>query len=135
MVLEESPDTFFERFSQYATQLDLLPVPEGWPLLEAHTPLGLIFLFDRGTPPAPLGPTDVLVHGVVREVRPAEGKPRLTPRTGGAYTISGRVIGEPAPGFFLFDAGFPILLASQTPLEPETRIEVDLEPPLMAFRK
>ena len=59
--IEESPETFFDRFRALAVEAHLYPVPWGFPLLLAKAtpsqrgPSEALFLYalDRGPPPAP----------------------------------------------------------------------------------
>ncbi len=99
--IEESPEEFLRRFLEHRLEVDLLPEPWGSPLLEALTPLGPLYAFDRGAPPAPVGPTPVLLHGVAEWVRPLEGEAYLK-RVRDRYRLGGeaRELGE---GFYLLE--------------------------------
>ncbi len=134
MTYEESPEAFAERFGDHAVGVELLPQPLGYPLLEAVTPAGILYPFDRGAPPAPTGQVDLVLHATVETFRYRQGASAARPLSGGRYLLNGRVRSELEPGFYLLDCGVPLVLASEEPLESGMDIEVTTEPPLMAFR-
>ncbi|MEZ0348716.1 MAG: hypothetical protein ABWJ90_09430 [Thermus sp.] len=129
--VEESPETFYARFREHAILAHLFPEPWGSPLLEALAEGVLVYAFDRGAPPAPTGPTRVLLHGVVAEARPLEGAPFLE-RKKDRYRLGGEAVplGE---GFYLLKAPLPVVVHAEAPLPPKA--EVLLHPPLMLFRE
>lgn len=128
--IEESPESFLERFSQHLEEVFLFPEPWGSPLLEVKTPAGVVYAFDRGAPPAPSGPVRALLHGVAEAVGPWEGEAFLR-REGPRYRLGGRAtpLGE---GFYLLEAGIRVVVYWEGPM-PE-RAEALLIPPLMLFR-
>ncbi|ADR36291.1 hypothetical protein [Oceanithermus profundus] len=134
MAYEEGPEAFAERFAEYAVAVELLPQPFGYPLLEAVTPVGVLYPFDRGAPPSPSGPVELVLHAVVASFRYRKQPPGVQALAGGRHRLCGRVQREIAPGFYLLDCGLPLVLASDEPLETGMEIEVTAEPPLMAFR-
>lgn len=129
--VEESPETFFARFQAYAVRAYLFPEPWGSPLLEALVEGTIVYAFDRGTPPAPTGPTRILLHGVVAEAKPLEEAPFIE-RKKDRYRLGGEAVplGE---GFYLLKAPLPVVVYAEVSL-PE-RAEVLLHPPLMLFRE
>lgn len=135
MAYEESPEVFAERFAEHAVGVELLPQPFGYPLLEAVTPAGVLYPFDRGAPPAPTGQVELVLHATVETFKYRQGTPGVRELPGGRYRLRGRVRRELEPGFYLMDCGVPLVLASEEPLEAGMDIEVTTEPPLMAFRK
>ncbi len=134
MVLEEGPEAFALRFTECAAGVELLPVPFGHPLLEALTPSGVLYPFDRGAPPAPAGPVELILHATLSSFRYLERPAEITALAGGRYRLRGRVLRELEPGFYLFDCGLPLVLACDEPLETGMGVEGTTEPPLMAFR-
>lgn len=128
--IEESPESFLERFSGHREEVFLFPEPWGSPLVEAKTPAGVVYAFDRGAPPTPTGPLKALLHGVAEEVRPLEGEAFLR-REGPRYRLGG----EATPlggGFYLLEAGVKVVVYWEGPMPK--RAEVLLCPPLMLFR-
>jgi len=135
MAFEDSPEVFAERFSDHAVGVELLPQPFGYPLLEAVTPVGVLYPFDRGAPPAPSGKVELVLHATVETFRYSNRPPGVREIAGGRYLLSGRVIRQLEPSFYLLDCGIPLVLASEEPLETAKQVEVTTEPPLMAFRR
>ncbi len=134
MAYEESPEYFAEHFADHAVNVELLPYPFGYPLLEAITPVGVLYPFDRCAPPAPTGQVELVLHASVESFRYRRHAPGIEELSGGRYRLKGRVQAELEPGFYLMDCGLPLVLASEKPLEEGMDIEVTTEPPLMAFR-
>ncbi len=133
MAFEESPDTFYQRFSSYAVPVELLPQPYGYPLLEALTPIGVIYAFDRGAPPTPIGRADVLFAATAASFRYRSGRPQLEQLPGGRARLTGKVRERLGTDAFLFDVGIPLVLNSSEPLEVGAALEVLTAPVLMAF--
>lgn len=134
--IEESPEEFLRRFLEHRMEVELSPEPWGCPLLEALTPLGPLYAFDRGAPPAPVGRALVLLHGVAEWARPLLGEPYLE-RARDRYRLGG----EAAPlggGFYLLRIPGPrgegVKLVVYWEGEMPGRAEVGLLPPLMLFR-
>ncbi len=134
MALEEHPESFFERFERVAVEIDVLPVPYGYPLLELAVPGGILPVFDRGAPPIAPGRHRVLIHGVVREHRPSRDPAAIHPLAGGAVRLTGAVREDLGDGFFHVESVVPVLLRVAAPLSPGERYAFDLAPPLMGFR-
>ncbi|MER3603763.1 MAG: hypothetical protein C4298_08540 [Thermus sp.] len=94
--IEESPETFFDRFRALAVEAHLYPAPWGFPLLLAKAtpsqrgPSEALFLYalDRGPPPAPTGRVQALFHGLVQEVFPYQRD--LLHREGSRYRAAWR---------------------------------------------
>ncbi|KIX84709.1 hypothetical protein [Thermus filiformis] len=128
--VEESPESFFVRFMDWAIEAHLYPAPWGSPLLLARTEAGFVYALDRGAPPAPAGRVRALFHGLVQEVWPY--RKTFLRREGPRYRAAGRVrpLGE---GFYVVEAGLPLLVHSENPLPDEA--ELLLHPPLMLFRE
>ncbi|WP_114312129.1 hypothetical protein [Thermus caldifontis] len=129
--IEESPEAFFARFRAHGVEAYLFPEPWGSPLLEGLARGQVFYAFDRGTPPAPTGPTWVLLHGMVREAKPL-GREAFWQREGASYRLGGKALplGE---GFYLLESLLPLVVYAEDPL-PEMA-EVLLWPPLMLFRE
>ncbi|WP_293177435.1 hypothetical protein [Oceanithermus sp.] len=134
MVWEESPEEFWERFREHAVRVELLPQPWSRATLEAVTPAGVLYPFDRGAPPAPVGRVELLLHAVAASFRYRAEPPGLEPLGAGRCRIRGRTLRDLGQGYYLLDAGVPLVLASSDPLEVGLPVEVRTEPPLMAFR-
>lgn len=135
VVLEDSAESFWERFSAYAQEWPIAPEPLGSPILELLTPAGVLYAFDRGLTPTPRSPLRVLLHGVVEAVEDTEAN-GFSHLGGGRYELRGRVVRGLERGFYLFAVGNPevlFVLASSQPLPPGP-LAVRLAPPLMAFR-
>lgn len=129
--IEESPESFLDRFRAYMVEAYLFPEPWGSPVLEALVQGQIVYAFDRGAPPAPIGLVRALLHGVVRQARPLE-RGAFMEREGASYRLGGKALplGE---GFYLLEAPLPVVVHAETPL-PE-QAEVLLWPPLMLFRE
>ncbi len=134
MPLEDSPETFFQRFAPCRIELRSLPVPAGYPLLELETPEGLLRAMDRGAPPAPRGPVELVLHAVARRFGPAEGPPAIVALAGGRHRFVGRVQAALEEGWYCFSTAVPLVVYSATPLPPSTLLWVESEPPLFAYR-
>jgi hypothetical protein len=135
MILEDSAEGFWERFSAYAQEWPIAPEPLGSPILELLTPAGVLYAFDRGLTPIPHSPLRVLLHGVVEASEDTEST-GISHLGGGRYELRGQVLRGLERGFYLFAVGRPELLfvlASSQPLPPGP-LAVRLAPPLMAFR-
>ncbi len=135
MAFEDSPDTFWQRFSAFAIPVEMLPVPCGYPLVEALAPIGAVYAFDRGAPPAPVGRLDVLFAAAVENFRYQNEPPRLQALAGGRTLLVGKVLRQLAEETYLFDVGMPLVLSSAEPLETGATLEVIAAPPLMLYRQ
>ncbi|WP_457631116.1 hypothetical protein [Oceanithermus sp.] len=135
MVFEESPEVFWQRYLEHAASVELLPVPYGSPLLEALTPIGPVYAFDRGAPPAPVGRVNVIFAAAVESFRYRSGPARLQPAGGGRTLLAGKILRDLGGGAYLFDAGIPLVLHAAEPLESGAPLEVVAAPPLMLFRE
>jgi len=140
-VLEESPESFWERFSQYAQSWPVCPEPLGSPLLEVLTPWGPLFVFDRTLTPFSGKETPLILHGQVEHWEEATGLPTIELQVGGRYLVRGRVGEVPDPQYFVLqlegsNAGKSLwlLLAHLHPPGPGALVQAYLAPPLMAFR-
>jgi len=133
MAFEEDPDTFYQRFAAYALPVEILPQPYGYSLLETLTPIGVIYAFDRGAPPSPVGHANVLFAATVASFRYRSGRPRLEQLPGGSARLAGKVREKLGEDAFLFDVGIPLVLNSYEPLEVGASLEVVTAPVLMAF--
>jgi hypothetical protein len=140
-VLEESPESFWERFSQYAQSWPVCPEPLGSPLLEVLTPWGPLFVFDRTLTPFSGKETPLILHGQVERWEEATGLPTIELQVGGRYLVRGRVGEVPDPQYFVLqlegsNAGKSLwlLLAHLHPPGPGALVQAYLAPPLMAFR-
>jgi len=134
VAFEESPDDFWLQFSEFATTVELLPVPYGYPVVEALTSIGAVYAFDRGAPPAPVGRLEVVFAASVDSFRYRNARPGLQPLAGGRTLASGKVLKKLADEAYLFDAGLPLIINSREPLEVGAPIELVAAPPLMLFR-
>lgn len=134
MVWEESPEAFWERFAEHAVGVELMPLPANAVVLEVVTPQGVLYPFDRGAPPPPSGRAEVVLHAVVSSFRHLTRRPGLQQEEGGRHLVWGRVLRDLGDGFYLVNAGLPLVLASAEPLEVGADLELRTEPPLMAFR-
>ncbi len=134
MTVEESPEEFSELFAEYATRVDLLPLPVGYPLLEALTPIGVVLAMDRCAPPAPTGQADVIFHAVCESFSVRGGDKLYRPLPRGASLLRGRVVKALSDVHYLFDVGVHFVLGSYEPLEAGLPLEIRAAAPLMAFR-
>jgi len=135
MAFEESPDTFWQRFSANAIPVEMLPVPYGCPLVEIITPIGVVYAFDRGAPPSPVGSVDVLIAATLENYRFHSDKKEIYPLNGGRTKLVGKVLRKLTENAYLFDVGIPIIVNSGEPLEVGSGLEITAAPPLMLFRK
>lgn len=129
--IEESPESFLDRFHAYMVEAYLFPEPWGSPVLEALVQGQIVYAFDRGAPPAPTGGVPVLLHGMVRQAEPLR-REAFVEREGASYRIGGETtpLGE---GFYLLEGPLRVVVYSDIPLPK--RAEVLLWPPLMLFRE
>ncbi len=134
MLLEESPEAFYQRFADCRVSLLALPVPVGYPLIEFETPFGLLRAMDRGIPPAPSGTVEVVIHGVLHRAGRTEGRPGATALPGGRYRLNGRVEKLDGAGWYCLRVPVPVVIFSPIALPADTGIWVETEPPLFAFR-
>jgi hypothetical protein len=140
-VLEESPESFWERFSRYAQSWPVSPEPLGSPLLEVLTPWGPLFVFDRALTPFSGEETPLILHGQVERWEEATELPTIELLAGGRYLVRGRVGDVPEPQYFVLQVEGPnagkglwLLLADPHPPSPGALVQAHLAPPLMAFR-
>lgn len=140
MVLEESPEYFWERFSQYAQAWPVSPEPLGSPLLEVLTPLGPLFAFDRTLVPLSGSETPLIFHGQVEHWEATQNTNALQHLGGGRYQITGRVEAVLDATFFVLQVEgngsetLQMVLAAPNPPDMGSWITVQLVPPLMVFR-
>ncbi len=141
MVLEESPEHFWERFAQYAQTWPVSPEPLGSPLLEVLTPLGPLFAFDRALVPISGSQTPLIFHGQVDHWETTQNTNAVQHLGGGRYQMTGRVTAVLDDGFFVLqaqgsgaEAALQLVLSAQTPPTTGSWITVHLAPPLMVFR-
>lgn len=144
VVLEDSPESFWERFSYHAQTWPVGPEPLGSPLLEVLTPWGPLFAFDR-TPTLFSGEEALLiVHGQVEDWEPTSDAPAIEYLGGGRYKVTGRVEEVLDAQYFVLrldnldsEINLQIVLAAANwpnlP-SPGMRIQAYLAPPLMVFR-
>jgi hypothetical protein len=140
-VLEESPEYFWERFSQYAQTWPVSPEPLGSPLLEVLTPVGPLFAFDRTLVPFAGSETPLLFHGQVAHWESAQNNPPAQHLGGGRYQMTGLVEAVLDELFFVFrveglgsEAGLRLVLSAQNPPSVGGWATVYLMSPLMVFR-
>ncbi|GEM84503.1 MAG: hypothetical protein KatS3mg074_053 [Meiothermus sp.] len=141
MVLEESPEYFWERFSQYAQTWPVSPEPLGSPLLEVLTPLGPLFAFDRTVVPFSGDETPLIFHGQVEHWEATQNTNALQHLGGGRYRMTGRVEAVLDATFFVLqvpgqggEIALQLVLAAPNPPGVGSWITVQLNPPLMVFR-
>ena len=63
--LEHSPSEFADTFQEFAASGELLPRPEGSPLLEFVSGDLVLYLVDRCGPYLPIGPCKVVLHALI----------------------------------------------------------------------
>jgi hypothetical protein len=130
--IEDSPDTFYERFVDHTFEAELLPVHFGSPVLEVLTPHGVLVAFDRGLPPGPNGLHRILLHGELEQVTYSEVQMGFEQQPQGRVLLKAMVVRGLGQGHFLVDLGFPVVVFGA--LEPGREANLLLKPPLMAFR-
>lgn len=141
MVLEESPEYFWERFSKYTQTWPVSPEPLGSPMLEVLTPLGPLFAFDRTLVPFSGSETPLVFHGQVEHWEATQDTNALQHLGGGRYQITGRVEAVLDATFFVLqvqgsgsEIPLQLVLAAPNPPGVGSWITVQLKPPLMVFR-
>ncbi|MDT7920161.1 MAG: hypothetical protein RQ868_06165 [Meiothermus sp.] len=139
--LEDSPESFWERFSSYAQSWPVSPEPMGSPMLEVLTPWGPLFVFDRALTPFSGEETPLIFHGQVERWEEATEAPTIEPLGGGRYLVRGRVGDVLDAQYFVLQVESPndeknlqMILAAPSPPGPGTPVRAYLAPPLMAFR-
>ncbi|WP_299430844.1 hypothetical protein [uncultured Meiothermus sp.] len=140
-VLEESPEYFWERFSQYAQTWPVSPEPLGSPLLEVLTPLGPLFAFDRTLAPLSGSETPLILHGQVEHWETAQNTSAVQHLKGGQYRMTGQVESVLDASFFVLqlegsggETPLRLVLAAQNLPGAGSWVTVRLLPPLMVFR-
>lgn len=140
-ILEDSPESFWERFSQYAQIWPVSPEPLGSPVLEVLTPWGVLYVFDRSLTPFSGEKALLIIHGQVERWEVASEASAIEHLGGGRYRVQGRVEAVLDSRYFLLDlAGaqqegrLHLVLASSRLPELGTPIQAHLASPLMAFR-
>lgn len=139
VALEDSPEAFWERFSVWAVLVVVYAQPTFSPLIEVQSPVGMVYVFDRGLSPLPTGEVQMLLHGQVDTWQVGVGPGRLSHLGGGRYEAVGQVKQGLGGPFFVLEivrdsASLPLLIASPSGLELGQTVQVQLRPPLMAFR-
>ena len=134
MAFEESPEIFWQRFTDFAIPAEIMPVPYGYPLVEALTQIGAVYAFDRGAPPTPVGRLDVLFACSLENFRYRHSRPQLQRMPAGRTMLAGKVLRQLDDYTYLFDVGIPLIINSHEPLEVGASLEVVAAPPLMVFR-
>lgn len=133
--LEDSPEGFWEHYSEYAVVLGVSPEPMGSPMLELLTPYGPLFVFDRGLVPLSASSERFILHGQVKSWQETQRDPGVEHLGGGAYRLTGQVSQHLDGICFLLQIGsLPVVLAGQDKPNPGSTVEATLYPPLMAFR-
>lgn len=139
IVLEDTPEAFWEQFAGLATPVTLYPQPLFSPLIEVQSPIGVLYAFDRGLSPLPPGAIQLLFHAQLESWQPAEGQGRLSHTGSGCYEAVGQVKQALGGPFYLLEIArdannaLPILVAASG-LETGQIIQAQLRPPLMVFR-
>lgn len=140
-VLEESPEYFWERFSQYAQTWPISPEPLGSPLLEVLTSLGPLFAFDRTLAPISGSATPLIFHGQVEHWHTTQNTNTVQHLGGGRYQFTGQVETVLDASFFVLQVESPsselrlrLVLAALNPPSTGSWVTVQLAPPLMVFR-
>ncbi|WP_297560396.1 hypothetical protein [Meiothermus sp.] len=141
VALEDSPESFWERFSNYAQTWPVSPEPMGSPLLEVLTPWGPLFVFDRTLTPFSGEEALFIVHGQALHWEPTSDAPSVEHLGGGRYKVTGRVEKVLDAHYFVLELddasnekNLQIVLAAANSPSPGMLIKVHLAPPLMVFR-
>lgn len=140
--IEESPEYFWEQYSPYAATFQVSPEPMGSPLLEVLTPLGPIFVFDRGLVPHTAANMQLILHGQAERWEEGQQTSPLNHLGGGRYELAGQVTEAMARGFFVLEVAqspdasekLKILLYAEQAPQAGQWVIVQVAPPLMAFR-
>jgi len=133
-MIEDSPETFFERFQTAAFTAEVLPAPCGQAALDLVLPQGILRVFDRGAPPLPRGPQKLILHGVMGEGERTEEPLSIQPLPGGEAWLVGFVKAPLEDGFYLVESTVPFVVWSNAPLPLGERYKLKLASPLMGFR-
>lgn len=133
--LEDSPEGFWERFSEHAVVLGVSPEPLGSPMLELLTPYGPLFVFDRGLIPLSSSSERFILHAQVKSWQDTRREPSVEHLGGGRYQLVGQVSQHLSGVCFVLQVGsLPLVLAGQDKPSLGSTVEATLYPPLMAFR-
>ncbi len=140
-MLEESPEYFWARFSQYAQTWPVSPEPLGSPLLEVLTPVGPLYAFDRTLVPFAGSETPLILHGQVAHWDTTQNTQTVQHLGGGRYQMTGQVEAVLDEIFFVFqveslgnEAWVRLVLAAQNPPSVGSWITIQVVSPLMVFR-
>lgn len=141
MALEDSPESFWERFCNFAQTWPVSPEPLGSPLLEVLTPWGPLFVFDRTLTPFSGEAALLILHGQALDWEPAPATPAIEHLGGGRYQVTGRVAQVLDPQYFVLEVdgeknegNLQIVVAAANSPSPGMQIRAQLASPLMVFR-
>lgn len=137
-VIEESPESFVQRWRSYAAEVQLFPRTEGSPLLECRVGDTILQLLDRTGPyVAAPGTRRVILNPMAERLEPADDEVRALEAAGlGALRGSGCVIGGDGR-LTVVDCGVPVVVAvmdEAAPRFPEGRfVSFEGLPPVHGF--
>lgn len=143
-MIEDSPETFVQRWRPFAAEARLFARTEGSPLLEAEVGGAVLQLFERTNPyVGEPGSARVVVHPVVERIEradeagaPGAGGKRMEVPARGALTAVGPVLMRD-DALLVVDAGAPLVVAAVTAppddIGPGAWVRFTAEPPIHAF--
>jgi hypothetical protein len=137
-MIEDSPESFVQRWRAFAADVQLFARTEGSPLLECMADGVILQLLDRTGPYiAPPGPHRVILNPMVERLTEADGEDVELEVTGlGELRGSGRVIGGEGR-VTVVDCGVPLVIAvmgdDAAPVEEGRFVRFEGLPPVHGF--
>lgn len=134
MLTEGYFEALAERYRALAVHGTGYPAPQGSPLLELVTSIGILYLFNPIAVLQKQKKMDVLINASLEQLLPEDSQSSsVQALEGGRWIFAGSLREQLEPGLFLFDAGVPLLLfTDQEP--PLTRsVRVVTAPPLFGI--
>lgn len=126
-MVEESPESFINRWRHQAAEVELFAHTEGSPMLEGSAGGVIMQLFERTGPYLSRpGPARVIVNPVIDSLTVVEGDQRTEPPHVESLGVSQlRVTGEVTERdgrVLVVAAGMPVVVSSLTELPPEAAV-------------
>jgi hypothetical protein len=137
-MIEESPESFIQRWRRYAATVELFARTEGSPLIECRFGPAIVQLLERTGPyKAHTGPAQVIVNAMVERLEPAAGHARSVETLGlSRIRASGEVVAV-EPDAVVVECGAPLVVslldtAAPAPV-PGSFVSFEAVPPLHGF--
>lgn len=138
-MIEESPESFIQRWRRYAAPVELFARTEGSPLMECRFGPAIVQLLERTGPyKAHTGPAQVIVNAMVERLEPAEGEEvrGVEPLGLSRIRVRGEVVAVEPDGVVV-DCAAPLVVSLLDPSAPAPAVgsfvSFEALPPLHGF--